>query len=266
MFVQVRRGCHAKEEQEQASGSGGPGTIMTYQKKQLPKRRKFTQEVRSVPTMEDRSWIKKDGERGYPGTRKRILEEPYWEEVDSIGRDNIQDEVGPEEIAGYANEAEEGEEVNEIEEDYEIEEAVEEEAEDQPDDEVEVEPHEEPQEDEEGEEQDDDEETETGADDYWEITDYVVTRHHHNIRKKLFHPSGGRMDLPVDITRLEDSRVTVKHYEDGGEVVVVRDKWNGGEVDVHVKRSQEEWSASREDRTESICFGGSPRTWMMGAW
>lgn len=213
-----------EEEQEQASGSGGPGTIMTYQKKQVPKRRKFTQEVRSVPTMEDRSWIKKDGERECPRTRKRILEEPYGEEVDSIGRDNIQDEVGPEEIAGYANEAEEGEEeVNEIEEDYEIEEAVEEEAEDQPDDEVEVEPHEEPQEDEEGEEQDDDEETETGADDYWEITDYVVTRHHHNIRKKLFYPSGGRMDLPVDITRLEDSRVTVKHYEDGGEVVVVRD-------------------------------------------
>ena len=52
-----------EEEQEQASGSGGPGTIMTYQKKQVPKRRKFTQEVRSVPTMEDRSWIKKDGER-----------------------------------------------------------------------------------------------------------------------------------------------------------------------------------------------------------
>lgn len=41
-----------EEEQEQASGSGGPGTIMTYQKKQVPKRRKFTQEVRSVPTME----------------------------------------------------------------------------------------------------------------------------------------------------------------------------------------------------------------------
>ncbi len=190
-----------EENDEEASGSTGP--------RDVPKRQKFTHEVRSIPTMDDRSWIKANGERGYPRTRRRITEEA--EEVETVNEQEGQDEDGDV-----------------------LEEAVEEEeAPNTPDEEVEPEPHEEPKEEEEEETPVDDDDGE--AEDWWDQTDYVITRHHIAPRNKVFYPSGGRMNLPVDLSRLEDSRVTVKHYEEGGEVEVVRDKWNGTEVDFLAK-------------------------------
>ena len=77
--------------------------------------------------------------------------------------------------------------------------------------------------------------------DWWDRTDFCIVRHHIEERTKLFYPEGGRMNLPIDISRLEDSRVTVKHYE-SGEVTVVRDNWRVRPQDHLIKST---WQVER---------------------
>ena len=72
--------------------------------------------------------------------------------------------------------------------------------------------------------------------DWWDQTEHCIIRHHFEERNTLFYPSGSRMDLPVDLARLQDSRVTVKHYTTG-DVEVVRDNWREGYRQVFTRTS-----------------------------
>ena len=72
--------------------------------------------------------------------------------------------------------------------------------------------------------------------DWWDMTDHCIIRHHFEERDQLFYPSGSRMDLPVDLSRLQDSRVTVKQYA-SGDVEVVRDNWREGYRQIYTRTS-----------------------------
>ena len=76
----------------------------------------------------------------------------------------------------------------------------------------------------------------TPTEDWWDQTEHCIIRHHFDERNTLFYPSGSRMDLPVDLDRLLDSRVTVKHYTTG-DVEVVRDNWREGYRQVFTRTS-----------------------------
>ena len=76
----------------------------------------------------------------------------------------------------------------------------------------------------------------TPCEDWWDQTEHCIIRHHFEERNTLFYPSGSRMDLPVDLARLQDSRVTVKHYTTG-DVEVVRDNWREGYRQVFTRTS-----------------------------
>lgn len=65
---------------------------------------------------------------------------------------------------------------------------------------------------------------EDGNEDWWEPTEHAVIRHHVKPRTKKFHPGGNKMELVVGLARLQPTRTTVKHYENG-DVDMERDNW-----------------------------------------
>lgn len=77
----------------------------------------------------------------------------------------------------------------------------------------------------------------TGEEDLEEHTeDGRLIRYHVVPRNKHFAPTGSRLDLPVDLARLKDERVTRKYYEDQSRHIET-DSWRKEEVEKFVKNS-----------------------------
>ena len=76
--------------------------------------------------------------------------------------------------------------------------------------------------------------------DYWlyELEDRKVIRVHLTPRKTPYRPEGDRLDLPVDLDRIEGQRVTLKHFEDESTEKVV-DNWRVGSVDIWTRADQD---------------------------
>ena len=75
------------------------------------------------------------------------------------------------------------------------------------------------------------------TEDFWEHTeDGRLIRYHVVPRNKHFAPTGSRLDLPVDLARLKDERVTRKYYEDQSRHTET-DSWRKEEVEKFVKNS-----------------------------
>ena len=153
-----------------------------------------TEEVKPVPTLRDHQ---AEQEEEVDDEVLLQVEESPEEEIDQEDAN----QQGAEDV-GWAEDREEEAREEENEEEYD-------------------EPYEEP---EQSPEEPDGEEEPFEVEDYWTQHHTTVIRHHVHPRKKLYRPAMDRMDLPVDIGRLELFRVTMKLYEDGA-TEEVRDTW-----------------------------------------
>ena len=76
--------------------------------------------------------------------------------------------------------------------------------------------------------------------DYWlyELEDRKVIRVHLTPRNTPYRPEGDRLDLPVDLDRIEGQRVTMKHFEDETTEKVI-DNWRVGSIDIWTRADQD---------------------------
>ena len=182
--------------EENAASSSHVEERHTEEVREVPKRRRTIYQVKEVP--------------------RRPSEETWMDEERRRA-----EEIEEDDVAAYCEEGVEEEEP-----------AVETSPEDQPDDEdvpAAV------REDHTGEE--DLEEHKEETEDFWEHTeDGRLIRYHVVPRNKHFAPTGSRLDLPVDLARLKDERVTRKYYEDQSRHIET-DSWRKEEVEKFVKNS-----------------------------
>ena len=185
-----------EQAEENAASSSHVEERHTEEVREVPKRRRTTYQVKEVP--------------------RRPSEETWMDEERRRA-----EEIEEDDVAAYYEEDVEEEEP-----------AVETSPEDQPDDE------DDPavvREDHTGEE--DLEEHKEENEDFWEHTeDGRLIRYHVVPRNKHFAPTGSRLDLPVDLARLKDERVTRKYYEDQSRHIET-DSWRKEEVEKFVKNS-----------------------------
>ncbi len=172
-------------------------------------RPRHTEEVREVPKRPRMTYQQKE----VPKPRPR---EEQWLEDER----RRAEEIGEDDAAAYYEELEEEEPISGTS------------PEEQPDDE------DDPaivREDHTGEE--DLEEHQEETEDFWEQNeDGRLIRYHVVPRNRHFAPTGSRLDLPIDLARLTDERVTYKYYEDQSSHKEA-DSWRKDEVEKFVKNT-----------------------------
>ena len=65
--------------------------------------------------------------------------------------------------------------------------------------------------------------------DFWEVADTVLVRHHFTARRELFYPNDCLSELPVDISRLGELRTTHMKFVGTHQEAVHADRWMTGE-------------------------------------